>query len=133
MFHDAREVPVRCQEEGRSRPGCEVKWIGNLAQMEAELMVEGHVMKERHEMSECNVIQICYNIIIYIILHIIHIIISYSIERLSPSLSHLSRFGIDVAFKLGSFQNVLFSLTWLKSPEHRSLAPFIFHESPSRW
>ena len=36
-----------------------------------------------------------------------------------------SRFGIDVAFKPGSFQNVLFSLTWLKSPEHRSL-PHLF-------
>ena len=54
MFHDAREVPERCQEEGESRPGCEMdrKFSAN----EAELMVEGHVMKERHEMSECNVI-----------------------------------------------------------------------------
>ena len=53
-MHDAREVPERCQEEGGAAPA--VKWIGHLAQMEAELMVEGHVMKERHEMSECNVI-----------------------------------------------------------------------------
>ena len=51
-------TPERCRrgvrKRGRAAPA--VKWIGNLAQMEAELMVEGHVMKERHEMSECNVI-----------------------------------------------------------------------------
>ena len=51
-------TPERCRrairKRGRAAPA--VKWIGNLAQMEAELMVEGHVMKERHEMSECNAV-----------------------------------------------------------------------------
>ena len=47
-------TPERCRRgvRKRGRAGPAVKWIGNLARMEAELMVEGHVMREWHVLSE---------------------------------------------------------------------------------